>query len=126
MIKHERDYELNLQVLNLCRVFDSLSEEEKSSLAEIGELFYYQKGEKVFDMGDIRNNHFYVVDSGRLLLKLRTKQAKEYEKGELFGEVAIFTEGFRMGSVVAVEDSALLVFDKEKLLNSNFITPEKH
>lgn len=105
------------QTLRACQVFHSLSDQEIQALANIGERTVVKAEETVFGIEDSREKHFFVVLDGEFLLRLRTNETRAYTPGMLFGEIGIFTESYRMGSIWAKVDSALIQFDKQDLLN---------
>lgn len=107
-----------------CKTFEQFSDTERFALASIGEPIFIPAKKMVFDMREDSNKYFYIVYSGKLLLQLRTNQTREYVRGELFGEVAIFTEDYRMGKVTAMEDAYLIAFDKEKLFDHSCLPAE--
>lgn len=99
----------------------SLTEEEMKHLASLADIKKFSKNQVVFSV-DQTGRYFYMVFSGQFLLKLRDYSTLMYEPGEIFGEVAIFTDGSRKGTITAVENSALVRFDRDQLFDTE-ITP---
>lgn len=95
-------------------------------MVAIGEVELYKKGEAIFRQGIKADNEesFFIVQEGKLLLRLNNKRTKEYTQGELFGEVAFLGEARQSGTVRAIEDSVLIVFDKNELLYSDKLSKE--
>ena len=83
-------------------------------LREIDELLHertYQKGEIIFDAGDVGLG-LYIVVSGRIQAKSSRAGADnlsaEFCCGEFFGEISLFDDSQRTSRVIAVEPSRVL------------------
>jgi len=111
------------RALSSCLAFCNLNEEEKQQLIKIGKIETIKKGEEVFTI-DHEGKKFYVVLEGHLLLRLKSNHTKEYEKGQLFGEVAILGDSLRFGTIRATQLSTLISFDRDCLFNSDSISKE--
>ena len=111
------------RALNSCLAFCNLNEEEKKQLIEIGNIETIKKGEEVFTL-DHEGKKFYIVLEGHLLLRLKSNHTKEYEKGQLFGEVAILGDSLRYGTIRATQLSTLISFDRDRLFHSDAISKE--
>ena len=67
------------------------------------------KGDAVFNEGD-RGNAMYVVVNGRIRLTVegadgRRHSVRDVERGEIFGEAAVLTDGPRTESAIALKDT---------------------
>jgi len=113
-----KDTELILKSLNNSLFFSQFSLDERFQLSKLGEMYRYKAGDVIFTI-EHNGNHFFLVHSGRLMLRLRTRQTKEYGRGEIFGEIAIFTDNHRTGTIKALDDVELIAFDKETIFNPN-------
>jgi CRP-like cAMP-binding protein len=107
-----------LQALNICSAFTSLTLAEKKQLAAHGALRNYAVDEEVFST-EQAGDAFYLVASGKLFLRLRNRDRKFYQAGELFGEVSIFDNRTRTGTVKATEPAQLVCFNKDLLFEPN-------
>ncbi|MGH9555277.1 MAG: DUF1003 domain-containing protein [Terriglobales bacterium] len=101
-------------------LFSLLDEQEHATLAGILETRHFDKGDTIFSVGDA-GECLYVVTSGRVEAYVENTEGEKIvltaiEPGELLGEIALFDTGARTASAVAVEDSELLVFDRDHLL----------
>jgi uncharacterized membrane protein len=101
-------------------LFSLLGEQERHTLAGILETKRFDKGDTIFSVGDA-GDCLYVVASGRVEAYLETAEGEKIvltaiEPGELLGEIALFDTGARTASAVAVEDTEVLVFDRDHLL----------
>ena len=111
------------KILKKCYAFSDLDDQELSALASIGVPEVFRKGEDVFTINH-EGKKFYVVDAGRLTLRLKNNRSKEYIQGELFGEVAILGGSLRFGTIRATEESFLASFNREDLFFSDKISKE--
>ncbi|MFK8102619.1 MAG: RNA-binding domain-containing protein [Saprospiraceae bacterium] len=112
-----------LDVLKRCEDLKDINKEDLLSLMKVGEIEVYRKGEEIFTINH-KGENFFVVLEGRLLLRLKNNKGKEYIKSQLFGEVAILGNTYRFGTVRAVEESMLLVFNRNKLFNSKILSKD--
>jgi len=111
--------EQNKEIITLLQQNDylkSLSIEEMEHLASLADIKKFSKNQVVFSV-DQTGRYFYMVFDGQFLLKLRDYSTLMYGPGEIFGEVAIFTDGSRKGTITAVEPSALVRFDRDQLFD---------
>lgn len=111
------------QLLRECPDFKELTDEEINDLSTISSREVFSKGEGVFSLNH-EGKKFYVVMEGRLTLRLRNNQSKEYRRGELFGEVAILGNTLRFGTIRSTEDSMLVSFSRDQLFYSDAISKE--
>ena len=110
-----------IELLQQNEYLKSLTLEEMEHLASIADVKKFSKNQVVFSV-DQTGRYFYMVFSGKFLLKLQDYTTLMYEPGEIFGEVAIFTDGSRKGTINAVEASSLVRFDRDQLFDPE-ITP---
>ncbi len=104
-------------------VFSSLTDEEILAIIKLAEHKSFAKNELVFS-DDEEGGSFYIIESGSFLLSLKDRDNSILNKGDLFGEVGVINEHMRSGSIRAIDDSAVLVFDKERLINNELLDPE--
>lgn len=81
---------------------------------------HYKKGELVYSDGD-RANVMFIVSKGQVRLFKRDDTDQEidlgsYEKGDIFGELGVIEGGKRTEHAVSVEDSVLLVLNKNMFM----------
>ncbi len=121
-----KNHNLGISTIEASAVFNDLSSEEKGMLAVLSEEIEYKKGSKIFSMDQVGDQHFYIVCSGRLSLALKGRKgiAKELVKGDLFGEIAVFSQQHRLGTIECKEDSLLMAFDKDKILNHDLLSSQ--
>jgi CRP-like cAMP-binding protein len=79
-------------------------------------LTHYKKGHVLFREGD-EGDEMYVIQSGRVAIKKRVKDAEAtlavLEKGDFFGEMAILDRAPRSATAEVSEDGDLIVISSE-------------
>lgn len=81
---------------------------------------FYKKGTILFREGD-EGNKMFIIHKGKVKV-FRTIKGIErvlavFEKGEFFGEMAIFTKRPRSASIEVIEDSILIELTEDQLLD---------
>lgn len=117
-----------LYLLAACRknpLFDSLSPGIQEALVRIASFRSYPAEEYIFYASEISNQEFFIVDEGRLLLSLGSGREKDYQPGDLFGEISVLSQRPRMGSIQALTETRLIVFEGEKLQNPALFSPDE-
>lgn len=105
------------QTLQTSPVFTPLTESEKKALAAQGTIREYAVDEEVFST-EQEGDAFYMVLSGELFLRLRNNDRRFLKPGALFGEVSIFDERTRTGTVRVREKTQLARFEKDLLFKT--------
>jgi CRP-like cAMP-binding protein len=86
---------------------------------ELGKI--YSDGEIIFREGD-PGEAMYVIQSGKIRITKKTESGEvtiaTLQKGEIFGEMAIFDRQPRSATVVASGDARVLSVDKKKLFST--------
>jgi len=114
-----------VEMLRNLDVFRDLSVKEALEVAELLHERVYEKGEIVFEAGDIGHGIFVVV-SGKVRVDPSAELFKdavvEFGPGEMLGELTLFEEGPRTVTVAAVERTfivALFRTEFSSLLTKN-------
>ena len=105
--------------LDTCPLFDVFNTQEKRQIAQVSMLKFFKKGELVFST--VQDTHFFVVYSGVLSLRLKTRKVKKYERGSIFGEISIFTKKTRLGNIKTITDTTLVAIDAKKIFNDTLV-----
>ena len=103
-------------------IFASLQEEELEYLLKIMERQEYEPNQLVFAINQ-EARHFFLVEAGSFILYLRNNQVKTFQKGDLFGEIAVINENVRTGSIRALQESTLLAFNGSSLFDDTVVPP---
>jgi len=113
----ETDLKSIVELLDMNSVFDDFTEEEKYQIAALAERKRFSKNQLVFSI-DHKGKYFYLVEEGELLLRLKDSETKVYKRGKLLGEIGLFTQSYRMGTIRALSDSSLLAFSGERVYDT--------
>jgi hypothetical protein len=94
--------------------FAPLSLLQKDFLFSISEVKQYPSNQQVFTFEN-RGKYFYMVVDGELSLRLKNNRTKRYKRGDVFGEIAIFTKDQRTGIMRTETPATLLAIDSDRL-----------
>ena len=108
------------EILGSASLFKLLDDAERADLARVVERHEFASGDKVFSLGE-PGDTLYVVGSGSVELFVKDDAGAKIVltvcgPGEQFGELSLFDGGARTANAICVEDSTLLVLDREHLL----------
>ncbi|WP_306642330.1 RNA-binding domain-containing protein [Sanyastnella coralliicola] len=107
-------------------VLNVLSEEKRSDLYEIHEVWTLSRNEEVFKSHQ-EGKRLFVVSKGCFKLFLKNGKVKTLKTGQLFGEVAALTENERLGSATGGDDiSQVITFEKSKLESQGLIPSDSN
>lgn len=110
-----------LAALDRCPEFGILTREEKLKLLRLLSTKEFAEGEQVFSRGDDGGRNFFIVSSGKFSIRLQSNVYKQCVAGDVFGEIAVFSEKHRLGTVISLENSKLIVFDSKKCFDPNIL-----
>jgi CRP/FNR family transcriptional regulator len=109
------------EIQNLKRVplFQNLKPSELKIISLSMENFIFEAGEVIVNEGD-EGDEAYIIYSGQVevyktLAAGRVVSLNLLGPGEIFGEIALFGDGFRSASVKAIQETLVGVIKKEKL-----------
>ena len=102
-------------------LFGYMSDEELEKFLERAEIVQYETGERIIYMGDV-SPYIYGILQGSVDVTLRELDDEEVfictiEKGEVFGESAIFLTEKRTADVTSSEDCILLRMHRKEMLS---------
>jgi len=100
--------------------FAELDDRALEELIEVSRIEHVDARAELYHKGD-EAHQIYVILSGRLKVMASSPEGEDVvfsimEPGELIGEVALFAKSPRSGTVVALEDSELLVFHRRDFM----------
>jgi hypothetical protein len=99
-------------VLKNTKLFSQTPENVLSSIAPIMKEVTYQEGQEIFAKGDAGDSMF-IIYSGEIGIYDGPKQLALFDKGEIFGELALLDAEPRSASTVAESDVLLFRVDQE-------------
>lgn len=111
-----------INYLKTISYFQSLPDTSISELSEQFQAYFVQSGETIIREAEVGDS-LYIVQSGRLLVTKDIDNSQqiigEIVRGDLVGELALFTQQARAATVLAIRDSVLWQLSKEQF--DNFI-----
>lgn len=107
-------------LLGTVPLFQRLSSHERDDLERVLERRTFALGEQIFSIEE-PGDSLYIVGSGTVELFVKDDAGGKIVltvcgPGEVFGELSLFDGGPRTASAVALEESTLLVLDRDDLL----------
>lgn len=108
------------QLLGTVPLFKLLSDDERADLEGAFERRRLAAGEKVFSIGE-PGDEMYIVGTGSVELFVKDNTGAKIvlmvcDPGEVFGELSLFDGGARTASALCLEETTLLVLDRDQLL----------
>jgi CRP/FNR family transcriptional regulator, cyclic AMP receptor protein len=115
------DFESNCHHLHRVQLFAGLEPGAMSEIAAAAHSLRKVRGEFVYMPGD-KAESVYVLKKGRIKLSVLSESGKEIaidiiQPGEIFGEFALIDESVRSNMTQALDDVAILVFNKRDFVN---------
>jgi CRP/FNR family transcriptional regulator, cyclic AMP receptor protein len=110
----------NLAILSGIPLFKLLDESEQQDLIRVLAQRSCAPGEKIFSFGE-PGDSLYIVTGGRVELFIKDTTGTKIvltvcEPGDVFGELSLFDGGSRTASAVSMDESDLLVLDRQDLV----------
>jgi CRP/FNR family cyclic AMP-dependent transcriptional regulator len=104
-------------ILDKVEIFEGLSAEELSVLAESSTVRSYPKNTVIINENDHADS-LYVIEAGKVKVYCSDKNGKEFimntlEPGDYFGELALLDDDKRTASVRTMEKSGFMIIYKE-------------
>ncbi|MBI3243951.1 MAG: DUF1003 domain-containing protein [Chloroflexi bacterium] len=108
--------------------FQLLDDDERKALAAVLDQTNVKQGDTIFKFGD-PGDSLYLIRAGKVELFAKDHTGGKIvfnvaEPGDLFGELSLLDNGPRTATALALEDTDLLVLDRDDLLL--FIRSEPH
>jgi uncharacterized membrane protein len=110
----------DVSLLSGIEFFDFLKDDDRRELANVVDAIKLNAGETLFHTGD-PGEALFVVRSGSIELYIKDTAGQKIvltiaEEGSLFGELSLLDSGPRTATAIALNDSELLVLDRDDLL----------
>ena len=112
-----------LQAISKHEVFSGF---DASAFGNLADTLSYQtiaKNSQIFEIGDQPNLLYFLLE-GALTLKFPDNSTIQLEKGELIGEIGVLNGDFRLGTLTANADSAMIAIDGACLFDSDCVPPQ--
>ncbi len=113
-----------LAAFSTCELFDVFTQAEKTQLARQSRIITYAANQEVFSFEHKGEECFFLVADGMFKLQLRTKQSTTFKPGDLFGEIAIFHEKSRTGTIHAVSGGSLVAICRDTVRREGLLPSE--
>jgi CRP/FNR family transcriptional regulator, cyclic AMP receptor protein len=102
-------------------MFSLLDSNECATLAQLVETQHFSSGQEIFSTGDIGGSLF-IVHSGLVQVYTESTEGEKIvldnnEPGDVFGEISLLDGGPRNATALAVQDTDVLVFDRDGIFN---------
>ena len=102
------------------RMFEHLNEEDRIALANVVDELKVPEGHTLFQAGD-PGDSLFVVRMGQIELFIKDTVGQRIvlhtaQPGDMFGELAMLDFGPRTATALALEDSEVLVLDRDDLI----------
>ena len=112
-----------LHAISTHEVFNGFDDAEFGNLANTLSYQTVAKNSQIFEMGDQPNLLYYLLE-GALTLKFPDNSTIQLAEGELIGEIGVLNGDFRLGTLSANDDSAVIAIDCTCLFDAKCVPPE--
>jgi len=102
-------------------VFSGFNQKEKEQLASLVSFKTAKKNETIFEIGD-KPDHIFFLLEGLLSLNFPDRSKLNLLPHELIGEIGILNDDFRLGKLVAIEDSQMIAICTRTLFDSKQVS----
>lgn len=109
------EVDAKLEVLRRIPLFQYMTYKELLSVLSTSRGRHYRQGERVISEGD-GSNEMFVIARGRVNVQKGSTTIAELRSGGHFGEMGLVDQAPRSATVVALEPTSALVFDREDVL----------
>ena len=110
-------------VISKHEVFNGFDNDSAGTLKDFLSYQIIAKNSQIFEMGDSPNVIYYLL-KGSLTLKFPDNSIIQLQEGELIGEIGVLNGDFRLGTLTANDDSAVIAIDCTCLFDAKCVPPE--
>lgn len=114
--------EYGVELLNTINDFNMLSDKEICQLLEIASWRNYQPNEIIFSESQPAESIF-ILDKGNVTLTISGWKTLFVNHGEIFGELAIINNTYRLGTAISKDNSRIIEIDSKLLFDVERIAP---
>lgn len=122
-IDHLETFELLLEVTAINPYFKPFSEIDLQCLAKVLVVLKFTKGETIIQNGETAS-FFGVVLKGSLKALINNRKIQDIDKGQLVGEMSLFTGGVRNADIIANTDGVLATMTFEQFREISEFEPK--
>ena len=112
-----------LALISTHEVFMGFDNNSSGKLAESLSYQVIAKNSQIFEMGDQPNLIYYLL-KGSLTLKFPDNSTIQLQEGELIGEIGVLNGEFRLGTLTANAESAVIAIDCSCLFDATCVPPQ--
>ena len=112
-----------LDAISKHEVFNGFDSAAFGNLANTLSYQTVSKNSQIFEIGDQPNQLYYLLE-GALTLKFPDNSTIQLEEGELIGEIGVLNGDFRLGTLIANADSAVIAINSACLFDSACVPPQ--
>lgn len=110
----------DIEMLDGIALFELLDADQRPALAEVIDYQQLTAGEQLFQAGE-PGESLFIVRSGQIELYIKDTAGQKIVLtvagvGDMFGEMSLLDAGARTATAVAIEDTGLLILDRDDLL----------
>lgn len=109
-----------VELISRHEVFSGFGQTELEQLRSVVSFREAKAREVVFEIDDPPNNVFYLID-GALCLNFPDNSRMEVEPNDLIGEIGVLNGDFRLGRLIAEQDSQLIAIRTDRLFDTDVI-----
>jgi CRP-like cAMP-binding protein len=109
-----------LQFISSHHLFSNLNEAEMHQIEHLIMTETILPSTYIF-LEEEEAHHFYILQEGLLQAVIGGKMLTLIKPGDIFGEIAVLNEGYRTGSVFAMEPSEIIKIDGKELFGNESI-----
>ncbi|OMJ90315.1 hypothetical protein SteCoe_7339 [Stentor coeruleus] len=110
-----QNFKENKAFIDSIPVFEVLSEEQRESLVSVLSLQKFSNGNKIVNEGD-PGDLLYIIKEGSVVCTQKGCEVRMMNKGDYFGEQALYYGSPRTATITAAEDVILLALGRENLV----------
>eukprot|EP01017_Pseudomicrothorax_dubius_P023633 TRINITY_DN2520_c0_g1_i2.p1 TRINITY_DN2520_c0_g1~~TRINITY_DN2520_c0_g1_i2.p1 ORF type:complete len:815 (+),score=191.06 TRINITY_DN2520_c0_g1_i2:35-2479(+) len=107
-----KEYEDNRKYMDIVKFFDSMTIEQKDTIAGVLITQRYSKGQYIVSEGD-PGSSFYIIKDGVVSVMKGNNEVRKLYKGDSFGEQALYYNTVRQMSVKALDDVKVLALGRD-------------
>ncbi len=110
----------NIEMLDGIALFELLDADQRPALAEVIDYQQLKSGDELFQAGE-PGESLFIVRSGQIELYIKDTAGQKIVLtvagvGDMFGEMSLLDAGARTATAIALEDTGLLILDRDDLL----------